>query len=80
MNSEEKIIQQFLTQPESMKYDKIETILIKIGFLKSQGKGSHVKFFHTDCRERIVLPVHNNDCKRLYKVRTLKILKNNNLI
>lgn len=80
MTAEEKLVQQFLAQPEALKYREIEKILIHIGFSKSQGKGSHVKFFHPECSERIVLALHNNDCKRLYKKRTLKILKENNLI
>ncbi len=35
-------------------------ILEKIGFVKTYGKGSHVKFVHPDGR-RTVVPVHGNE-------------------
>jgi len=35
-------------------------ILEKIGFEKIQGKGSHVRFKHSDGR-RTVIPVHGNE-------------------
>lgn len=79
MTSKEKLIQKFLTQPEALKYREIEKILIHLGFSSSQGKGSHIKFFHPNCPERIIFAIHDNDCKPLYKKRTLKILKNNKL-
>jgi predicted RNA binding protein YcfA (HicA-like mRNA interferase family) len=35
-------------------------ILVKLGFEKSFGKGSHVRFKHSDGRTTVV-PVHNNE-------------------
>ena len=35
-------------------------ILEKIGFEKTQGKGSHVRFKHSDGR-RTVIPIHGNE-------------------
>jgi predicted RNA binding protein YcfA (HicA-like mRNA interferase family) len=35
-------------------------ILEKLGFEKIQGKGSHIRFKHTDGR-RTVVPVHGNE-------------------
>jgi len=35
-------------------------ILLKLGFEKVYGKGSHVRFKHTDGR-RTVVPVHGNE-------------------
>lgn len=35
-------------------------VLEKLGFVKSYGKGSHVRFKHTDGR-RTVVPVHENE-------------------
>lgn len=47
-------------------------ILEKIGFEKTYGKGSHVRFKHTDGR-RTVIPVHGNE--KLGKGLILEILK-----
>lgn len=51
-------------------------ILEKIGFKKVYGKGSHVRFKHSDGR-RTVVPVHNNE--DLGKGLLLEILKQINL-
>jgi predicted RNA binding protein YcfA (HicA-like mRNA interferase family) len=47
-------------------------ILEKIGFEKIQGKGSHVRFKHSDGR-RTVVPVHGNE--KLGKGLLREILK-----
>ena len=47
-------------------------ILEKIGFEKIHGKGSHVRFKHSDGR-RTVVPVHGNE--KLGKGLLLEILK-----
>jgi|TARA_Y100000294_G_C8421116_1_gene282847 predicted RNA binding protein YcfA (HicA-like mRNA interferase family) len=39
---------------------KLCKILEKIGFEKVQGKGSHVRFKHSDGR-RTVIPIHGNE-------------------
>ena len=47
-------------------------ILIKLGFEKVYGKGSHVRFKHPDGR-RTVIPVHGNE--KLGKGLIMEILK-----
>ena len=47
-------------------------ILKKLGFEKIYGKGSHIRFKHSDGR-RIVVPVHGNE--KLGKGLILEILK-----
>jgi len=47
-------------------------ILVKLGFEKIYGKGSHVRFKHPDGR-RTIVPVHGNE--KLGKGLTLEILK-----
>jgi predicted RNA binding protein YcfA (HicA-like mRNA interferase family) len=47
-------------------------IIEKLGFEKTYGKGSHVRFKHSDGR-RTVVPVHGND--NLGKGLLLRILK-----
>jgi len=41
-----------------IKPKKVEKILLKLGFVPRQGRGSHVVFKHFDGR-RTVVPVHN---------------------
>ena len=47
-------------------------VLEKIGFVKIYGKGSHVRFKHSDGR-RTVIPIHSNE--KLGKGLLLEILK-----
>lgn len=47
-------------------------ILLKLGFEKVYGKGSHVRFKHPDGR-RTVVPIHDNE--KLGKGLLLEILK-----
>ena len=80
MSSKEKLIAKFKMNPTSLKYSKIENMLVGIGFEKKQGCGSHVKYFHQLSGAVLIFAVHNNDCIPVYKEDTLKILKKNNLI
>ncbi len=80
MTSVEKIITKFLRDPGSVIYKDIEKILLHIGFEKSQGRGSHVKFSHSNCDQKIIFALHNNDCKKVYKKDTHKMLLKNNLL
>ena len=51
-------------------------ILVKLGFEKIYGKGSHVRFKHSDGR-RTVVPVHGNE--ELGKGLVLSILRQINM-
>ena len=76
MTRKNKLLKKFLENPGSLRYRKIEKILLWLGFKKIDGKGSHVRFV---CRERGIdesIPIHGNDCKICYKRYISKLLKN----
>ena len=66
----------FLENPESLRYAEIEKILLDFKFVKMMGKGSHVKFSNPFIGLQITIPVHNNNCKPIYKINASKILYN----
>lgn len=67
MSQIEKLLQRFMKTPHAIKYTDIEKILTHVGFKKIHTKGSHVKWKHQNLIADIVVPVHDNDCKRFYK-------------
>jgi len=75
MTGNKKIFFKFLRNPQSFRPKEIETLLINKGFKKIQGKGSHIKFVHPAIRKKIIMPVHSNDCKLIYKQIIAKFLK-----
>lgn len=75
MSSYEKLLKQFLKKPESLKYKEIENLLIRLGFEKIDGKGSHKKFKHKTLRYNFIIPIHNNECKKVYKKRLSKFIR-----
>jgi len=75
MSRQEKIILKFLKNPVSLKFKEIEKILLSFEFEKIQGKGSHIRFKTLDLRIELVFPVHNNDCKDVYKKEAKKVIE-----
>ena len=75
MTSIENLFLKFLANPASLRYFQIERLLLNLGFEQIQAKGSHVKFKHHDLRDIINIPVHNDDCKAIYKFKIAKIIK-----
>lgn len=73
MNTKAKLITKFLQNPISLRYSQIEKILISHGWEKIQGKGSHVLFEKPGMYD-ISVPIHNNECKIIYKKQIAKIL------
>ena len=67
MSQIEKLLQKFSRAPHTVRYADIEKILIHVGFENIHTKGSHVKWKHKDLPYDIIVPIHNNDCKRFYK-------------
>ncbi len=67
MSQIEKLLQKFNHSPQNVRYTDIEKILFYVGFEKIYAKGSHVKWKHTQLRHDIIVPVHNNECKKFYK-------------
>lgn len=74
MTKIEKSLLKFLGRPTSMTYAEIEQILLRCGFEKVSAKGSHQKFKHPLLNRDFVVPVHNNDCKDIYKKLASKIV------
>ncbi len=74
MTSREKRLKKFLNHPDSLKFSEIETLLYTFRFQKVGAKGSHTKFKHPNLKG-ISIPIHNNDCKTIYKKHVAKILK-----
>ena len=77
MTSLENLFLKFLANPASLRYFQIERLLLNLGFEKIQAKGSHVKFKHSDLREPINIPIHNGDCKPIYKLKIAKLIRQN---
>jgi predicted RNA binding protein YcfA (HicA-like mRNA interferase family) len=76
MSKYDKLIKKLLESPTSLRYSEIEKILIHFKFQKKQAKGSHVKFKHIEIND-IIIPVHKNDCKDVYKKYVKNIIKIN---
>lgn len=75
MTKIEKIVQQLLARPTSLKFKEIEKSLKFLGFEMIKAKGSHRKFKHPWLKSDLVIPVHNNDCKKFYKILASKTAK-----
>jgi len=67
MTKIDKIIEQLLNRPTSLRYAEIEKALLYLGFEKIEAKGSHKKFKHSLLKYDLIIPIHNNDCKDFYK-------------
>ena len=80
MTKLEKLQRQFKERPTSVKYPQLEKLLLALGFTKRHGKGSHVKFYHAGAQLNLIVAVHNNDCKPVYKEAALKELLRYGLI
>lgn len=65
----------FLRNPLALRYDQIERVLLSFGFEMASMKGSHMKWRHKNLEGNIVIPVHHNNCKKVYKIVIAKIIK-----
>lgn len=79
MTSLKKEIDKFLKNPGTLRYNKIEKVLLHLGFIKIPAKGSHVKFKHPKMEKDLVIPVHKNDCKLFYKEKAAGLIKDHKL-
>ena len=75
MTKRDEIIQKFINNPVSLKYNQIEQVLVSLGFEKIVIKGSHRKFKHHSLDRDLIIPVHNNECKSFYKKLIAKTIK-----
>lgn len=75
MNWNEKLLGKFLNSPGSIRFNQIENLLLQVGFQKISVRGSHRKYRHPLLKNCLIVPVHNNDCKKFYKVYIAKLIK-----
>lgn len=73
MSQFEKLLEKFLANPTSLKATDIVKILLKFGFTKREAKGSHTKYTKGD--KYVIFPIHNGDCKGIYKKDAKKCIK-----
>lgn len=73
MTKEEKIIDKLLTRPTSLNYFDIEKLFNNKNFKIEERKWSHKKISYIhDETKFIIIPIHNNDCKDIYKINLKK--------
>jgi len=76
MTKQDKQLDKFLDNPNGTRYAIIEKLLISNNFEKVSGKGSHQIFKHPSmgALDYLTMPVHNNECKNLYKRKAARFL------
>lgn len=79
MTQIEKLLQKLLSRPTTLRYSQIRKLLIHLDFEEVPAEGSHRKFKHPLLEKDIIVPVHNNDCKEVYKKQVAKTIKENEL-
>ena len=57
-NSKDKLIEQFLDNPTKLKYEKIESIMLNVGFSIEWAKGSHKKISYQNLKLHLSIPLH----------------------
>ena len=73
MTKQEKVIDKLLTRPTSLKYSEIESLFKETKYIIEQRKWSHKKISLKDDEELyVIIPIHNNDCKEVYKIKLKK--------
>lgn len=73
----DKLINRFLDNPSSLKFKKIEKILVYLSFEKTNISGSHHRFSHPLIHPALSIPVHKSDCKIFYKEDIAKLIIKN---
>ncbi len=73
MTKQDKVIEKLLERPISLKYSEIEKLFLNNRFKIEQRKWSHKKITVKEEEEKyIIIPLHNNDCKYVYKIQLKK--------
>jgi predicted RNA binding protein YcfA (HicA-like mRNA interferase family) len=70
----EKLLKKFLKNPTSLRFNQIEKILLRFGFSLISIRGSHRKYRHLEFGHSEIVPVHEGDCPKIYKMRIAKII------
>ena len=78
ITKKEKLRKEFLSNPRGLDYKKIITLLLSEWYEIHLWKWSHVKVEFIRTWEYFTVPLHNWDCKWLYKDKLREFyLKNN---
>lgn len=72
----DKLLNRFLENPQSLKFKKIRKILQNFGYKRVSVDGSHHKFVNLSTNIKFTIPVHNNDCRKVYKIDVAKLIRN----
>lgn len=72
MSKKEKALERIRQNPKHVRFEELENILLHLGFIERQSKGSHRTF--TLGRHIILLPVHKPFLKPIYIKLALRIL------
>ncbi len=68
MTEKDKILQQFLSDPRSLPYQKIASLLTSVWYtITNTTGGSHTKVQSPDGSRAYTVPLHHGDCKEFYK-------------
>lgn len=75
MSKKEKLLKKFLEVPakKDLTFGELETLLLSYGYMKLEGKGSAVKFYHQDKDNLINLhKPHPNNILKVYLVKQIQ--------
>jgi predicted RNA binding protein YcfA (HicA-like mRNA interferase family) len=77
MTSIQKTLEKFLDNPKSLRYKDIETFLFKSGFVFEWWNWSHRIITSKKTGNHETIPIHNKDCKNVYKKKLMEFYLNN---
>ncbi len=75
MSKKVKLLKKFLEIPpkKNLTFDELETLLLSCGYIKLEGKGSAVKFYHKDKDNLINLhKPHPQNILKVYLVKQIQ--------
>ena len=76
MSKKDKLLKKFLTIPvkRDLTFDELTTLLIACGFIKIDGAGSAVKFYHKS--KDILINLHKPHPNNVLKIYLVKQIQN----
>ena len=74
MSKLEKLLQRIINNPKTVRFDELDKLLIRAGFIKRQsGKGSSHYVYRKDGKI-ISIPHHNPYIKQIYVTEAIELL------
>jgi len=76
MSKKDKLIKKFLEVPpkRDLTFSQLETLLLSCGFIKSEGAGSAVKFYHEE--QDVLMNLHKphpTDILKVYLIKQIQV-------